>query len=70
MGLGIHLGAEDGFVPAKKAHPALTVDGYADLLDALSAAGFEIRPNDEIEGVERCHVDDPFGNRIELIAAG
>ncbi len=68
QGFGIHLGAEEAFVPAKKAHPALVIEGYRDLLDTLESAGVEIRPNHEIEGVERCHIDDPFGNRIELIA--
>jgi catechol 2,3-dioxygenase-like lactoylglutathione lyase family enzyme len=62
----IHVGAEVDFVPARKAHPALLVDGLRTL---VSEAGLEARWNDEISGVERCHVDDPFGNRIELIEA-
>jgi hypothetical protein len=32
------------------------------------AAGIDVRDDHEIPGVERCHVDDVFGNRIELIA--
>jgi catechol 2,3-dioxygenase-like lactoylglutathione lyase family enzyme len=64
----IHLGVEDPFTPAKKAHPALRVAGYSELIAALEAAGYPVRVNDEIPGVLRCHVDDPFGNRIELIA--
>ena len=31
------------------------------------AAGHGVRFDDEIPGVRRCYVDDPFGNRIELI---
>lgn len=62
----IHVGAEVDFVPARKAHPALLVDG---LRTFVSEAGLDARWNDEIPGLDRCHVDDPFGNRIELIEA-
>jgi hypothetical protein len=61
-----HVGAEDPFVPARKAHPALLMKGLADFVDA---AGLDATWNDEIEGVIRCHVFDPFGNRIEPIEA-
>ncbi len=63
----IHLGAEADFRAAKKAHPALVVSGYDALCAKLKAAGVSVRPSDELPGVRRCHVDDPFGNRIELI---
>ncbi len=62
----IHVGVEEAFVPARKAHPALTLRGLASLIDKT---GLDARWNDEINGVTRCHVDDPFGNRIELIEA-
>ncbi|HVX21060.1 MAG TPA: VOC family protein [Acidimicrobiales bacterium] len=65
----IHLGVEDGFRPARKAHPAVLVDGLDDLVAALSAAGLVVRPDTDLPGVRRCYVDDPFGNRIELIDA-
>jgi catechol 2,3-dioxygenase-like lactoylglutathione lyase family enzyme len=65
----IHLGVEEGFRPAKKAHPALVVAGYDALLQRLQAAGVVPRPSDELPGVRRCHIDDPFGNRLELIEA-
>jgi catechol 2,3-dioxygenase-like lactoylglutathione lyase family enzyme len=64
----LHLGVEDDFRPAKKAHPALLVRGFDELLERLHAAGIAPRMSDEVPGVRRCHVDDPFGNRIELIA--
>ena len=31
------------------------------------AGGVPVRPDHELPGVRRCHIDDPFGNRIELI---
>jgi catechol 2,3-dioxygenase-like lactoylglutathione lyase family enzyme len=66
----IHLGAEEGFRPARKAHPAVVVDQLDDLTAHLVAAGCEVRPDHEMPGVRRSYVDDPFGNRIELIDAG
>jgi catechol 2,3-dioxygenase-like lactoylglutathione lyase family enzyme len=62
----IHVGAEADFTPARKAHPALLV---ADLHDVVARSGLDARWSDEIPGSVRCHVDDPFGNRIELIDA-
>ncbi len=62
----IHLGVEDGFVPARKAHPALLV---RDLSGFVASSGLAVRWSDEIPGTVRCHLDDPFGNRIELIEA-
>ncbi len=65
----VHLGVEEGFRPARKAHPALVVRHLGALAERLRAAGHEVRFDTELEGVERCYVDDPFGNRLELIAA-
>lgn len=65
----LHLGVEQDFRPARKAHPALLVDDLAALTARLARAGVPVRPDHELAGVERCHVDDPFGNRIELIQA-
>ena len=64
----IHLGVEDDFRPARKAHPGLVCSHYRHLLIKLKAAGIPVRPDTSIPGVERCHVEDVFGNRIELIA--
>jgi catechol 2,3-dioxygenase-like lactoylglutathione lyase family enzyme len=63
----LHLGVDRNFVPATKAHPALVVDDYEGLLARLESAGVTIRPDDTIPGRRRCHVDDPVGNRVELI---
>jgi catechol 2,3-dioxygenase-like lactoylglutathione lyase family enzyme len=62
----VHVGADPEFVPARKAHPALLVDGLRELVEQ---AGLVARWSDEIPGSTRCHIDDPFGNRIELIEA-
>lgn len=65
----LHLGVEVDFRSAKKAHPALRCRDYEGLTACLRAAGVEVMDDDSIPGVRRCHVSDPFGNRIEFIAA-
>jgi catechol 2,3-dioxygenase-like lactoylglutathione lyase family enzyme len=65
--LRIHLGVEDDFRPAGKAHPALVVDDLPALLTRLAGGGVAIHPAEPLDGVERVHVHDPFGNRIELL---
>jgi catechol 2,3-dioxygenase-like lactoylglutathione lyase family enzyme len=64
----IHLGVEDDFRPARKAHPALVVDDLDALAAALEQAGHPVRWSDELPAVRRFYTDDPFGNRIELLA--
>jgi len=66
----LHLGVESDFRAARKAHPALVVDGLEDLAGSLDAAGHPVRFDDRVPGVRRCYVDDPFGNRIELVDGG
>ncbi len=63
----IHLGVEQEFRPAKKAHPALRCCDYDALTAKLRAAGVAVEPDDNNPGVTRCYIHDPFGNRIELI---
>lgn len=65
----LHLGVDPEFRPARKAHPALVVEDLDGLVDRLAAAGIPVRPDRDLPGVRRCYVDDPFGNRIELIDA-
>ncbi|WP_445368792.1 glyoxalase [Methylomonas sp. BW4-1] len=64
----IHLGIENDFSPAKKAHPALLIEGYEKLLKKLADAGYKVQEDTSIPDVTRCFTSDPFGNRIELIS--
>jgi ribosomal protein S18 acetylase RimI-like enzyme len=62
----LHVGIEEPFAPARKAHPALAVprpDELRGLADRLAAAGHEVTWDGP-----RFYVADPFGNRLELIA--
>src|SRR5262245_59345767 len=65
--LKVHLGVEADFRPARKAHPAFIVEDLASLIATLSEAGYPTRHDEPLPGLTRVFVDDPFGNRIELI---
>jgi catechol 2,3-dioxygenase-like lactoylglutathione lyase family enzyme len=66
-GLKIHLGVEKDFRAAAKAHPALLVDGLAELVALLREHGHAVVDDEPLEGYVRVYVSDPFGNRIELM---
>ncbi|SRR5208282_765701 len=63
----LHLGVESDFRPAEKAHPAFRCRDYEALVRRLRDAGIEMIVANDIAGVSRCHVRDPFGNRLELV---
>jgi catechol 2,3-dioxygenase-like lactoylglutathione lyase family enzyme len=68
----VHVGIDEGFAPARKAHPALRVASDAALESVaarLAAAGCEVVWDGAVPGIRRFHVDDPFGNRVEVLAA-
>jgi catechol 2,3-dioxygenase-like lactoylglutathione lyase family enzyme len=61
----LHVGVEQEFRPARKAHPAFVVDD----LDALADRLGDVEWNELVPGVRRFYASDPFGNRLEFIAA-
>jgi catechol 2,3-dioxygenase-like lactoylglutathione lyase family enzyme len=67
--LRVHLGVEADFRPARKAHPAFVVTDLAALTARLRAAGHACRADSAFAGHERVFVEDPFGNRLELMQA-
>lgn len=66
----IHVGVEEGFVPASKAHPALLVEAarLEEVAGRLAQAGAPVTWDDELAPLRRFYTADPWGNRIELIA--
>ncbi|RYH01729.1 glyoxalase [Salipiger sp. IMCC34102] len=60
--VALHLGVETDFRPARKAHPALEVDDLKAARDALDGG-----PIEELPGLRRFYLADPFGNRIEFV---
>ena len=68
--LKVHLGVEEDFRPARKAHPALWCPTSRRAVRLLDAAGHPTRHAEDVPGKPQWYVDDPFGNRIELVPAG
>jgi catechol 2,3-dioxygenase-like lactoylglutathione lyase family enzyme len=70
-GQQLHVGVEEDFAPARKAHAALAValGGLEVLAERLVEAGCEVRWDSSIQGVARFYVDDPWGNRLELVGS-
>lgn len=69
----IHVGVDEPFVPARKAHPALLLDSVAELErcgSRVAGAGFEVSwaERDTFDGFARFHCRDGFGNRVEVLA--
>jgi catechol 2,3-dioxygenase-like lactoylglutathione lyase family enzyme len=66
----VHVGVEQGFVPARKAHPAFLVDDLDATVVRLEALGFSVDRTEEdtFPGFRRLHTADGNGNRVELLA--
>jgi catechol 2,3-dioxygenase-like lactoylglutathione lyase family enzyme len=69
-GRELHVGVEDPFTPARKAHPAFRVSSEEldQLAERLEAAGKSVEWDDSLPGVRRFYAADPWGNRLELLA--
>lgn len=67
----IHVGVEDPFTPAGKAHPALLVDDLDALAARLHGLGFGVdtTERDTFDGHLRFHTHDAGGNRVEVLQA-
>jgi catechol 2,3-dioxygenase-like lactoylglutathione lyase family enzyme len=63
----LHLGVEEEFRPARKAHPALVVRDLRGMRARLEQNGFKPYDDEPLAGYERFYVADPFGNRLELL---
>lgn len=63
----LHLGPEEPFRPALRAHPAIAVDDLDALRIRLEAAGFEVKDGKPIPGRRRFFSTDCFGNRMEWV---
>lgn len=64
----IHLGVEQDFRPAKKAHPALLVDDLDALVERCQKEGYQVDTSQPpLDGYNRVHIYDPFDNRIEFM---
>lgn len=69
-GYELHVGVEDPFTPARKAHPAFLVEDVDVLAERLTTAGVDVRWDVDLPGYRRFHTFDPHGNRVEILAPG
>ncbi|RXZ80738.1 glyoxalase [Paenibacillaceae bacterium] len=65
----VHIGVQNNFVPALKAHPAFQVQHVEELREYLLQHNIEVIDDDARtdEGVKRFYIHDPFGNRLEFL---
>lgn len=63
----VHLGVEEAFQAARKAHPGFAVTGIDRLARRLEGAGLPVLWADDIPGRCRFFSADPFGNRLEFL---
>ena len=66
----LHVGVEEPFAPARKAHPAfrLPAGKLDELAGRLEGAGERVEWDDSLPGIRRFYTADPWGNRLELLA--
>jgi catechol 2,3-dioxygenase-like lactoylglutathione lyase family enzyme len=67
----LHVGVAEDFEAARKAHPALRVTDVAELErlgERLEYAGVAVRWDEALPGARRFYTEDPWGNRVELLA--
>lgn len=65
--INLHFGVDPHFVAATKAHPAFRITDIDGLVARLHQAGHSVDWDTKLPDVRRCFVNDPVGNRIELI---
>ncbi|AOR33823.1 glyoxalase [Streptomyces fodineus] len=63
----LHLGIEEDFRPAKKAHPGLRVTDIESYAARLTAKGAQVTWDDTLPGRLRFYSQDPVGNRLEFL---
>ncbi|PAD20247.1 VOC family protein [Terribacillus saccharophilus] len=63
----VHMGVEEPFSPARKAHPAFEVEGLLSLRRYLDKHDVDFSDDADLPGADRIYVNDPFGNRLEFL---
>lgn len=66
----IHVSPNSDFRSSTDSHIAMRVGGLEELVQTLESKGFHPVPTSSFaDGETRYFVDDPFGNRLELISS-
>ncbi|MFI1362816.1 VOC family protein [Streptomyces griseochromogenes] len=63
----LHLGIEEDFRPARKAHPGLRVTDIEAYAARLAAHDAPVTWDDDLPGHLRFYSEDPVGNRLEFL---
>jgi catechol 2,3-dioxygenase-like lactoylglutathione lyase family enzyme len=65
----VHVGVEEPFTAARKAHPAFVVDDVDSVAAAVAAAGYSVDDTERatFDGYLRFHTRDGAGNRVEVL---
>ncbi|MGW7101168.1 VOC family protein [Streptomyces sp. NPDC054838] len=63
----LHVGMEEDFRPARKAHPGLRVTGIEDYARRLAEHGADVHWDADLPGHKRFYSHDPVGNRLEFL---
>lgn len=66
----LHIGAETGFHPARKAHPGIRVTGIEAFARRLAEHGAPVSWDGDLPGHRRFYSQDPVGNRLEFLEPG
>jgi catechol 2,3-dioxygenase-like lactoylglutathione lyase family enzyme len=69
----LHVGVEEPFAPARKGHPAFLLQSrelLEEVVERLGRLGYDVdrSEGDTFPGYRRVHVNDAFGNRVELLS--
>jgi len=69
----LHVGVEEPFRPARKAHPAFVLPSEAELervATRLAKLGYDVDRSEwsTFPGYRRVHTGDAHGNRVEILA--
>jgi catechol 2,3-dioxygenase-like lactoylglutathione lyase family enzyme len=62
----LHIGVEEPFQAAAKAHPAFAVRDIGALFAVLENAGVKCTWDEALGGIRRFYARDPWGNRLEF----
>lgn len=65
-GRQLHIGVTPDFQPRRKGHPAFRTSDLNAVEAHLSQHGIPFRPDEEA-GVPRVFLQDPWGNRLEIV---
>ena len=67
FGIEVHVGIEEPFRPARKAHPGFLVHDLRAWAERLERAGCPVTWDAEFPGMRRFYSEDPHGNRLEFL---